>query len=172
MTMRRLRFALMAFALSTPAAFAVDREFSDIVHALSAEFHAEPTRIPFFGLINAVTFVARPAGTRHVDLAIFENLNHGDRSGRDLMAIVKRAVGRGWAPFVTVQSRRSGQEELVLVYMRTEGRNCRLLVTSVERHEATVVELKLNAEALERWIACPRESAQSTHGFRASAGDE
>ena len=56
--MRRL---LLLLALS-PATFAVDRQFGDIVRAISDEFHTKPTRIPFFGLVNVVAFVARPAG--------------------------------------------------------------------------------------------------------------
>ena len=120
--------------------------------------------IPLFGLVNAVTFVVRPAGASRIDLAVFENLDLGNRSERDLDQMIQRSVGRGWTPFVQVHSRKRGGEEVVLVYMRTEGKNCRLLVTSIERAEATVVELRLNPEGLLRWIASPQESAHSTHG--------
>ena len=169
--MRRLSIALLACALGSPAAFAVDREFSDIVRAISDEFGTKPMHIPLFGLVNVVAFVARPAGTSHIDLAVFENFRAGDRRTSDLLQSVKKAVGRGWAPFVTVQTHRPGSEEVVAVYMRTEGKHCRLLVTSIEHSEATVVELRLNPEGLQRWISCPLESARSTHG-RHGAGDE
>ena len=169
--MRHLPIALLACALAPPA-FAVDREFNDIVRAISDEFGARPMHIPLFGLVQAVAFVARPAGASRINLAVFEDLNTGDRSAANLLQAVQKAVGRGWEPFVTVQSRRPGAEEVVAVYMRPEGRHCRLLVTSIERHEATVVELRLNPEALEHWISSPRESAQSTHGRNLGAGDE
>ena len=130
------------------APLAVDREFSDIVRAISDEFRAQPTRIPLFGLVNAFTYVVRPAGTSHIDLAVFEKLNVRHHDGAELSDAIQRAVGRGWAPFVQVHSRRHGSDEVVLVYMRSEGRNCRLLVTSIEREEATVVQLKLNPEGL------------------------
>jgi hypothetical protein len=162
--MRRLPLLLAACTLAAPAAFAVDRQFSDIVRAISDEFHTRPMHIPLFGLVNAVTFVARPAGTSHIDLAVFEHIDTGDRTGRDLQQIVQRAVGRGWQPFVQVHSRHHGGEELVMVYMRPEGRECRLLVTSIERSEATVVQLKLNPDGLQRWISDPEGSARSTHG--------
>lgn len=161
--MRRLLLPLVLAASCAPA-FAVERDFGDVVRALSDEFHTRPTRIPLFGLVNAFTFVARPAGARHIDLAIFENLSMAGRDTREVMDKVKRAVGRGWAPFVSVRSRRAGQEQLVLVYMRTEGRNCRLLVTSVEPNEAVVVELKVNPDGLRQWIGDPEESALSIHG--------
>lgn len=160
--MRRVAVLLVASMLISPA-FAVDRQFGDIVRAISDEFHTRPMRIPFFGLVNVVAFVARPAGTSHIDLAVFEHLDTGDRSSRELSHIVQRAVGRGWQPFVQVQSHRNGGDEIVMVYMRPEGRDCRLLVTTIEHDEATVVELKLNPDGLQRWISDPGESARSTH---------
>ncbi|MBS1873364.1 MAG: hypothetical protein JSU00_09115 [Acidobacteria bacterium] len=158
------RILALGLLLCAPAAFAVERDFGDLVRALSDELHCRPTRIPFFGLVNLVAFVAEPAGAKHLDLAIFEHPNIDVRAEHRLLQTVQRAVGRGWSPFVTVRSRRSGQFELVMVYMRREGRDCRLLVTSIQRDEAVVVELKLNPDGLERWIADPELSARSVHG--------
>lgn len=157
--MRTLRNVLIACAVASTAAQATDREFSDVVNAIADEFHTRPTHIPFFGLVNVVTFVARPAGTKHIDLALFENLDSRDRDGRALAQSIRRAVGSAWKPFVQVWSHHGGREETVLVYMRMEGRDCKFLVTSIEPNEATVVQLKLNPEALQKWLVSPRESA-------------
>lgn len=162
--MRFNGLALLACFIGCAAAHATDREFRDIVNAISDEFHTRPMHIPFFGLVNFVTFVARPAGTKHIDLAVFENLDTRGRDARDLTRAVRSAVGGGWKPFVQVWSHRGGHDETVLVYMRTEGRNCRLLVTSIEPNEATVVQLQLNPEALQKWIVSPRESAYHKYG--------
>lgn len=153
---------LLALALSCSAAFAVERDFGDVVRALSSELHSRPARIPLMSLVNAFTFVARPAGARHLDFAIFEHAGTANRSEHDLMQSVRNAVGRGWAPFVTVRSRRPGQSELVMVYMRTEGRDCRLLVASAEHDQTVVVELKVNPDALRQWISDPEEAARSS----------
>src|SRR5689334_21259181 len=58
---------------------AADREFRDVVDAISTQFQTRPLHIPMFGLVNLVTYVARPAGTRHIDLAVFENLDSRSR---------------------------------------------------------------------------------------------
>src|SRR5258706_11026789 len=112
----------LLFAVSTfgsTAASAADREFRDVVEAISDEFRTRPMRIPLMGLVNAVAYVARPAGTRHVDIAVFENLETRNRSGRDLPESIRRAVGGSWKPFIQVRSTRDdGSEENVLVYMR------------------------------------------------------
>jgi len=157
--MRRLTTILLFTAASATAA---DREFKDVVNALSAEFHVRPMHIPFvFGFVNTVAFFARPAGARHIDVAIFENLDFDSRDIRDAGDLIQGAVGGEWLPFVKVHSRRRGQEETSLIYIRPEGRDCALLVTTVERGEAVVVQLKLNPEALQRWIDKPVQQAWS-----------
>lgn len=142
------------------AAFGADREFTDVVRTISDEFHARPVHVPLLGLVNAVTYVVRPAGAKHIDLATFENLNSRDRDGRNLPEAIRNAVGRSWKPFVQSRSSRRGSEEDVFIYMREQGRDWKLLVITVERSEATVVQLLLNPSALQRWIASPLESAR------------
>jgi len=154
----------VACLLTAASARAADREFSEVVRVISDEFHTRPTSIPLFGLVNVFTAVIRPAGTRHIDLAVFEHLSDHDRQGRNLTEALLNAVGRSWKPFVQVRSRRNGHEETVLVYMRQQGNEWKLLVTAVERDEATVVQLLLNADALARWMASPERCARHWNG--------
>ncbi len=165
--MRSIQLGFLACTLACTAAHATDREFKDIVTAISDEFHAKPTHIPLMGLVNMVTYVARPAGTKHIDIAVFENLDQNERSGADLAQSVRRAVGGSWRPFVQVYSHHPGHEETTFVYLRMEGHDCKLLVTNIESNEATVVQLQLNPEALQKWMLSPRESAEHHYGPRA-----
>jgi hypothetical protein len=155
---------LVACLLTTASAQAADREFTEVVRVISDEFHTRPMSIPLFGLVNVFAAAVRPAGTRHIDLAVFEHLSDHDRQGRNLSEAILNAVGRSWKPFVQVRSRRNGHEETVLVYMRQQGREWKLLVTAVERDEATVVQLLLNADALARWLASPEHCARHWNG--------
>lgn len=155
----RASAVLISLALSAFTANAADRDFRDIVRAIADEYHTEPTHIPLMGLINTVAFVARPAGTKQLDIAVFENLNTQGREGARVAARIHQIVGASWKPFVEVRSTRN--EETTLVYMRPEGHDCRLLVTSIERNEATVVELRLNPAALRRWLDNPAEHASN-----------
>jgi hypothetical protein len=63
-----------------------------------------------------------------------------------------------------VHSLRSGHEETTFVYMRMEGHDCKLLIANIESKEATVVQLQLNPEALQKWMVSPRESAAHHYG--------
>jgi hypothetical protein len=131
-----------------------ERGFDDIVRAISDQFHTRPLHIPFFGLVNFATFVAHPAGVKHLDLAVYDQLDLDDRGARDLAEAIRMADG-GWKPFVRVHS----HAETVLVYMAQQRSDCKLLVVSVEAGEVTVVELKLNPEAMQAWLRAPDAEA-------------
>ena len=131
-----------------------ERDFNVIVRAISDQIHARPTHIPLFGLVNFATFVAHPAGVKHLDLAVFENLDLDDQSVKDVAETI-RLTGPGWLPFVRVRER----NESVLVYMEQDHSDCRLLVVAIENGELTVVELRLNPEAVEAWLRQPEASA-------------
>jgi hypothetical protein len=127
-----------------------ERGFEDIVRVVSDRLHARPMHIPFFGLVNIATFVAHPAGVKHIDLAVFEKLAVEDQVIQDLAEAI-RSDGR-WKPFVQVHSSRHGHTENVLVYMEGDRNDCKVLVITLEPWEATVVEVKLNPESLEVWL--------------------
>jgi hypothetical protein len=162
--MRSVTVLAAACLLGAASAQAADREFTEVVHVISDEFHTRPTSIPMFGLVNLVTAAIHPAGTRHIDLAVFEHLSSHDREGRNLPESILNAVGRSWKPFVQVRSHKNGHEETVLVYMRQEGKEWKLLVTAIERDEATVVQLLLNPDALARWMSSPENCARHWNG--------
>ncbi len=161
--MKFLRVILMA-GIASAGAQAADREFSDVVRAISDEFGTHPMRIPLFGIVNAFVAVARPAGAKHIDIAIFENLGDGRRSGGSVPDMIRSTVGAAWKPFVQVRSSRKGREETVLIYLRGENNDWKLLVTSIDRHEAVVAQIRLNPDGLARWIKSPEDSARHWNG--------
>jgi hypothetical protein len=145
---------IAACMLSCAVLQGAERGFDEIVRVISDQFHTRPLHIPFFGLVNAATFVARPAGVKHLNLAVFENLNVDDEGERDIAKAILMADG-GWRPFVKVHE----HAETILVYMAQDRGDCKLLVVAIESGEATVVELKLNPEGLQAWLRDPDTAA-------------
>jgi len=132
-----------------------DKEFKEVVRAISAELNTRPMHIPLMGLINAAAFVIRPAGTKHMDIAVFENVTE-DHDGREVARLIRKAAGGDWKPFVQTYS---DHGDASLVYLRPDGKNdIKLLVATVGSSDATVVELKLNPDSLARWLKSPQES--------------
>jgi hypothetical protein len=135
--------------LSCAVVDGAENGFDDIVRVISGQLHSRPVSIPFLGLLNLATFVAHPAGVKHLDLAVFENLD--GRSSADIAETLHTAA-RGWKRFLQVRSWDRGERQTVIVYLSQEGIDCRLLLATLDPHKATVVELKLNPEALQVWL--------------------
>lgn len=161
--MKLLRVFFIA-GLACAGARAADREFADVVRAISDECGTRPLQIPLFGIVNAFVSVAHPAGAKHLDIAIFENLGSRDRSRGNVVEMIRGAVGETWKPFVHVRSFRHGREETVFVYLREEKNDWKLLLTTIEPDEAVVVQIRLNPDGLQRWMASPLDSAKHWNG--------
>jgi hypothetical protein len=145
--------------LSCAVVQGAERGFDDIVRAISDQLHTRPLHIPFFGLVNLATFAAHPAGVKHIDLAVFEDLDLDEHAVRGVAeAIRKSATGR-WKPFVQVRSR----EKTVIVYVEEDRADYKLLVTTVETGEVTLVEVKLDPEGLQVWLNHPEGTALHQH---------
>jgi hypothetical protein len=113
--MRAALLVALILMLSCAVLQGAERGFDDIVRAISEEPHTRPLHVPFLGLVNVATFVARPAGVKHLDLALFDNLDLDDHAVRGL-AETLGSLGGNWHPFVRVR----GHGETVLVYMAQE----------------------------------------------------
>jgi hypothetical protein len=144
--------AAASLAFSIPAR-AADREFKDIVSAICEEFQTKPMHIPLMGLVSGFVKVAHPAGAKQLDLAIFEDLDASKGSGRNLAESVRAAVGRWMQPMVQDRQTKNGQDETVLVYMFEKGKDANVLTVVIEADQAIVTELRLNPEAMQKWIS-------------------
>ncbi len=95
--------------LSCAVVQGAERGFDEIVRAISDQLHARPLHIPFLGLVNAAAFVAHPAGVKHLDLAVFEDLDLDEHAARNVAQAIRAADG-GWKPFIQVRSGNHGHQ--------------------------------------------------------------
>jgi hypothetical protein len=154
----------VSWMLSCAVVQGAERGFDDIVRAISDELHARPVHIPFFGLVNFATAVAHPAGVKHVDIAVFDDLDLDEHAVRGVAEVIRKSASGRWRPFVQAQSR----EQTVIVYMEEDRPDCKLLVTTIETGEVTLVEVKLNPEGLQVWLNEPGKTALHNHGWEQS----
>ena len=147
-----MKRAALLLLLGCGCAFAGEHEFDDVVKAICEQFDTKPMHIPLMGLAKFVVKVAHPAGTKQLNIAIFENLDESKGSGIDLIDSVRLAVGKQWQPFVQV---RGEHDDNVLVYMVGKGNDARLLVVTAQRDETVVVEVRVSPETLQKWMMSP-----------------
>jgi len=142
--------------------FAAEREFKDVVRSISDEFQTKPVHIPMMGLANVALKFVHPAGAKHVDFAIFQDLE--PRRGRNLKSSIRHAVGDEWQPFVTVHSERGRSDADTLVYMKGHGDDVTLLVVTLDRDQAVVVEARVDPKELRKWVDNPEDMARHWRG--------
>jgi hypothetical protein len=161
----RNKFLTYAFAIAlllsmleftAAATRANDRAFSAVATHLKTRYRARERRIPFQGLANFAVKLARPAGVKSFKVMIFEDLHETTAlaGGAELNAILSGALGKEWQPLARIYSRQ--RNEQTYVYAAAEGKNIKLMIVSLQQAEATLARVKLNPDALVRFINEPK----------------
>ena len=146
--------ALACVLLSAAVAFGGDRDFDHIVRAFESEYGQKRLYIPFFGVANFFVKTIRPAGARDIKLAVFEDVDYRRHpSEQRLDQIFTSMPSLGWSRFVRVQSNRN--RERVHIYSRQVNKDWELFVTTLERHEAVAVRIRVYPDGLAKWVNDP-----------------
>ncbi len=152
-------FACMV-ALAAGTVTAADREFKDVVRAVSDEFHTKPMHIPLMGLVNSFMKVAHPVGAKHVEIAIFQDIDYGEGSAETAAASIRHAIG-SWQPYVTTRNR---EGETVMIYMREIGKDADVLTVTAQRNELVITEARVDPVKLSNFLNSPRVAAWKWSG--------
>ncbi|MFN2455450.1 MAG: hypothetical protein ABR577_14645 [Pyrinomonadaceae bacterium] len=149
-------FALSFLQLTAATACAKDKAFAAVSAHLKTRYQAKQRRIPFLGLAGFAVKLARPAGVKSFKLMVFENLQLTDAAngGAELNSVLRNALGEGWQPLVRVYSKASNQQ--TYVYATSEGKTVKLMIVALEQAQATVVRVKLNPDALVKFMDNPK----------------
>ncbi len=151
--MRRLLAVLTLWYLPLPV---VAGDFDWLVREFSRESGAKQVHVPFFGLARFVVAVGHPAGATDMKVAMFER---GDLESLRFSTLTDSTVGSSWKPMIRVRQR----NESTNIYVRDEGKNLNILITSLDNADATFVQVRLNPRELIRFVD---EHGGARHDFR------
>ena len=147
--------SLVILLLACGAAAAADRDFDRLVKAIESHYGTRHTNLPLMGFANFVVKVARPAGTSSFHLAMFDHLDTPSEERDEFMD----QMGSGSLhPLIRVHSNRDREATYILA--GDVGKTTRMLIAIFGRDAATVIEVKVNAEALRKTIERPDLTAQ------------
>ena len=149
------RIALVFLLLALPM-FARN-DFDDLVRSMESQYGKKKVYIPMLGFANFIFKFARPVGTSDFKLAVFEDIDSGRHPAAE--ELDRRFRPNGWKPFIRVNSKAGG--ERVHIYARESNRDHELLIATLERHEAVLIRVRVNAERLARWVNNPVVMAKS-----------
>jgi hypothetical protein len=153
-----MKRALPILLVAAGVAFGADHEFDRVVNAVEKHYGVKRTHIPLMGVANFFLKVAHPAGASGFKLAVFEDLpspsSPEDRA--DLDHLMDDICQGRLHPLVVTRSRRSGESTYILA--GEIGKSTDLLIATFERHEATVIEARVDMNTLLKMIGSPGEA--------------
>jgi hypothetical protein len=144
--------------------------FNDVVKIIEQFYHVRHQSIPLLARagMKAVRTAARIKGGEYkqiaeagsVRVAFFEDQDF-DSHGRiaTFKASVQRTLDENWAPLI--QTLAPKDEEQNYIYLREAGDKFQLLIVTIERHEATVVQATVAPEILAQLMKDPNEMGKT-----------
>jgi|HubBroStandDraft_6_1064221.scaffolds.fasta_scaffold300809_2 hypothetical protein len=150
---------LLAFLTASGVILIGDSEFDHVVKAIEVHYHTKRTHVPFLGLANMVVKVAHPAGASEFKLALFEDLDAiDDRDEQELDQFMGGLSTGRLRSLVRVHSRRD-RESIYIYADDDDSRSTRMLIATFQHDQATVVQVRVDMNALIKWIGSPEEAS-------------
>lgn len=162
---------LVALVMTQPFAVSADRDgFNQAVRAIEQFYHVKHQNIPLLARagIKAVRTAAKIRGGQYkqiaeagsVRVAFFEDETFDSRGQiATFKGLVQQALAGDWSALVQTLSPKS--EEQTYVYVRDAGKNFSVLVITIEKHEATVVQATVAPQALADLMKSPDEMGKA-----------
>jgi len=150
-------FTIALACVFPPTVRAKGDDFSSVVKIIEQFYHVKHQGIPFLakaGMKTATTIARIKGGTARrlaeagsIKVAIFEDQEF-DNTGRFAMFrnSMNAALSETWTPFVQTLSAKD--EEQTYIFLRSSGDKFNVLVITIEKRDATVVQITLSPKNL------------------------
>ena len=161
---------LLLFGSSVSIGSTRGDDFNAVVRAIEQFYHVKHQNIPLLARagMKAAKTAARIRGGEYKRLAeagsarvaFFEEQDfdsHGQIAS--FKASMKNALSETWSPLV--QTLAPKNEEQNYIFVRELGKNFSVLVITIERHEATVVEATVAPQILAQLMKDPNEMGKA-----------
>lgn len=144
--------------------------FNDVVKLIEQFYHVKHQSIPLLARagMKAVSTAARIKGGEYeqiaeagsVRVAFFEDQNFDSRGQiASFKASMQSTLNENWSPIIQTLSAKD--EEQAYIYIRDAGNKFHVLVVTIERHEATVVQATVAPEILAQLMKDPNEMGKT-----------
>ena len=99
--------------------------------------------------------VVRPAGVKNFKMVLLKNLDFSDRPGRtDFQADARNVISNEWQPLVQYNSIKENQ--YTHVYYAQEKDDVKLLVVTLQKDQAVILQTKFSPDKLSKFIDDPK----------------
>jgi hypothetical protein len=151
--------ALILLLCSTPAHAgdkSGDKSYSSVIKHIKSTYGTKQQS--FYGAMMFARFlvkVVRPAGVKNFKVAWLKEMNlseHPDRT--EFHESTRRLISDEWQPLVKYNSTRDNQ--YTHVYVQHDKSHVKILVVTLQKNEAVVVQTKFSPEKLIKFIDDPK----------------
>jgi len=164
-------FIAITLALSVPIGASADRDgFNDAVKLIEQFYHVKHQNIPLLARagVKAAKTAAKIRGGEYkklaeagsVRVAFFEEQTFDSRGQiASFKSAVQSALADQWSALVQTLAPKT--EEQTYVYLRDAGKNFHVLVITIERREATVIQATVAPQILAELLKNPDEMGKA-----------
>jgi len=164
-------FIAISLALSMPVSASSDRDgFNDAVKLIEQFYHVKHQNIPLLARasMKAVKTAAKVRGGEYqklaeagsVRIAFFEEQTFDSRGQiASFKSAMQSALTDQWSALVQTLAPKT--EEQTYVYLRDAGKNFHVLVITIERREATVMQATVAPQILAELLKNPDEMGKA-----------
>jgi len=162
--------AAIAFAPRLALVLASGDDFSAVVKAIEQFYHVKHQHMPLLARagIKAVRTGAKIRGGEYkriaeagsVRVAFFEDQTFDSRGNiAAFRASIHSTLAENWSPLVRTLTPK--EEEQTYIYVRDAGQKFHVLVITIEKKEATVVQATISPQALADLMKNPNEMGKT-----------
>jgi len=178
----RLSITVTLLTLAPTAALAGDESFSSVVNHIKSSYHGKQQG--FFGAMMIARFAVKmikPAGVKNFKLVYLKDLDYSEAPGPatgQFHSFIQSKIDPRWTPLVQYSSPR--EKQWTYVYITRENDDVKILVVTLQQHDAVVLQTKFSPAKLVEFMNNPQimgislndENRQRNNQAKPAASDE
>ncbi len=154
----RFSISVMMLTLAPVASLAGDESFSSVVKHIKSSYRAKQQG--FFGAMMLARFavkIVKPAGVKNFKVVLLRDLDYSESPNprsAEFHSFIQSKIDPIWTPLVQYSSPR--EKQWTYVYVTREKEDVKLLVVTLQRKDAVVLQTKFSPAKLVEFMNNPQ----------------
>jgi hypothetical protein len=154
----RLLIVVALVSLAPVVASGGDESFSSIVKHIKTNYNAKQQG--FFGAMMLARFavkIIKPAGVKNFKMALLRDLDYSRAPAPEdghFHSFIRSKIDPRWMPLVEYSSPR--EKQWSYVYITRENEDVKILVVTLQQHDAVVLQTKFSPDKLAEFMNNPQ----------------
>ena len=154
----RFSISVMMLTLVPVVSLAGDESFSSVVKHIKSSYHAKQQG--FFGAMMLARFavkIVKPAGVKNFKVVLLRDLDYSEAPeprSAEFHSFIQSKIDPIWTPLVQYSSPR--EKQWTYVYVTREKEDVKLLVVTLQRKDAVVLQTRFSPAKLVEFMNNPQ----------------